>query len=301
MRAPLLVALLLVVSSCDTARDSEIVVGEGYDGRSLYSYAAAAPAPNASLEERHYLARSSPLVRADSTGFTPALAMSSTMLIRTARVSLEVDSLDGAVSAARDVANRFGGFVAGFARNSAASWRPAATLTVRVPVQQLDAVVTAVSGLGHAESVQLAAQDVGEEFVDVTARLENARRLERRLLDLLAKGTGQLKDVLQVEEALARVREDVERIEGRRRYLQTRSEMSTLELTLHEAGPAAGPRVSSTASEAFGQAWRNFLMLTAAVIAASGVFVPLGVLAVGAWVAVRRSRRRPATAPATTL
>jgi len=52
--------------------------------------------------------------------------------------------------------------------------------------------------------VNVNAEDVGEEFTDVTARMGNARRLEARLIDLLATRTASLKDVLDVERELAR-------------------------------------------------------------------------------------------------
>ena len=42
-------------------------------------------------------------------------------------------------------------------------------------------------------------------YVDLTARAANVERLERRLIDLLARRTGKLEDVLAVERELARV------------------------------------------------------------------------------------------------
>src|SRR5205823_10851551 len=77
--------------------------------------------------------------------------------------------------------------------------------------------------IGKLESVNVSAEDVGEEYVDVAARMANARRLESRLIDLLAARTGKLKDVLDVEQELARVREEIERYEGRLRYLKAHS------------------------------------------------------------------------------
>ncbi len=214
------------------------------------------------------------------------------MLIRLAHVSLEVASLDSAIGAARQIVHRNGGLAAGLNRNIAASWRPEAALTLRVPVNRLDATVEALGALGRVEAVNVTTQDVSEEFVDVTARLENARRLERRLLELLSRGTGKLTDILQVEEKLASVREEVERIEGRRRYLKVRSDMSTIELALHEAGTPPAPLVSSAFGDAFAQARRNFMVLMTAGIEASGIVLPILVAAGGVWLAWRRSRRR---------
>jgi len=83
-----------------------------------------------------------------------------------------------------------------------------------VPAGRFDEVVAGLRPMGRLESVNVNAQDVGEEYVDVTARIDNARRLEQRLIGLLATRTGKLKDVLDVEQTLARVREEIERYEG---------------------------------------------------------------------------------------
>jgi hypothetical protein len=154
--------------------------------------------------------------------------------------------------------------------------------------------VGGLAPFGRVERVDVQAQDVGEEFVDVTARVANARRLEARLVELLARRTGKLEEVLAVERELARVREEIERHEGRLRYLRTRTATSTLTVTVHERAPLlADAPGASPITDAFRAAGRNFVALVAGVIASSGVWVPVAVLAYGAWRWGAR-RRRPA-------
>lgn len=124
-----------------------------------------------------------------------------------------------------------------------------------------------------------------------TARMDNARRLERRLIELLAARTGKLKDVLDVEQALARVREEIERYEGRLRYLKAHTATSTLSVHVHEPVPIVGSAGSSVMGEAFRQSWRNFVALVALLVQSLGVVLPLGALAAAGWVATRRWRR----------
>ena len=283
MRATLLVLFLALTASCD-ARMAAPRVDRN----------AAAPSADVMLEIPMATRQAQAKTISVGQGFA------TTMLVRTARVELEVSSLDSAIGAARHIVDRHGGFAAGLDRNLAVSWRPQAALTLRVPVSQLDAAVEALASLGEVETVSIATQDVSEEFVDVTARLENARRLERRLLELLSRGTGKLTDVLQVEEKLASVREEVERIEGRRRWLQTRSDISIIELALHEAGTPPAPRATSAIGDAFAQARRNVLTLTTVAIEASGLVVPLGMVAAVVWLVWRRRRPiEPVTPDAT--
>jgi hypothetical protein len=147
--------------------------------------------------------------------------------------------------------------------------------------------------MGKVETVNSRAEDVSEEFVDVTARVKNARRLEERFLNLLATKTGKLDEILRVERELARVREEIERYEGRLRFLSTRAATSTLTITVHEPAPLLGndPGENPIAA-ALRRAWRNFVALIAALVASLGVVIPLVLLALGGWVAYKRWRKR---------
>jgi hypothetical protein len=219
------------------------------------------------------------------------------MIIRSGQVVVEVDSLDRAVARVRQIAAQFGGYVANTSFSGGDNQVRGATLELKLPAARFDEALAGLRPIGKVEMENVAAQDVGEEFVDVTARVTNARRLEQRLIDLLARRTGKLEDVLAVERELARVREEIERYEGRLRYLRTRSAVSTLAVTVHEPRPvlASQPGVNPIA-EAFRDAWRNFVALTAGVIASMGVLIPLGVVAALAWWAWRkygRSARLP--------
>ena len=111
------------------------------------------------------------------------------------------------------------------------------------------------------------------------------------MIDLLAARTGKLKDVLDVEQSLARVREEIERYEGRLRYLRAHTTMSTLTVYVHEPVPVVGRVGSSVMGEAFKQAWRNFVTFLAVFVQALGVIVPIGVLAAAGWFGVQRWRR----------
>jgi len=245
----------------------------GYDknGNSVRMQVAAVTVSEAAL----------PPVPSDITG----------MVIRTADVSIEVDSLEPAIARVRDLAAQFGGYVANTNIATGRNQLRNATLELKIPAGRFDASLAGLSPIGKVESISVEAEDVGEEFVDVTARMENARRLERRLIDLLATRTGKLKDVLDVEQALARVREEIERYDGRIRYLRAHTALSTLSVSVHEPVPIVVTAGRSPMGEAFRQAWRNFVSLVSVVVQSLGVLIPLGVLALVVWIVVKRSRR----------
>ncbi len=220
------------------------------------------------------------------------------MLIRTADASLRVSNVDSSVARLRELAARVGGFITSSTMQSGDYEVRSATLEIKVPAARFDEALGGLQPLGKVEYVNINAQDVGEEFTDVTARVANAQRLEKRLVELLATRTGKLEDVLAVERELARVREVIERYQGRLRYLGTRVAQSTLSVTVHEQGPIAGDSPGQNPiAMAFRAAWRNFVGFIAEFIALLGVLVPLGVLAWVAWVIIRRVRARRVQKP----
>jgi hypothetical protein len=126
----------------------------------------------------------------------------------------------------------------------------------------------------------------------------NSRRLEDRLVTLLATRTGKLQDVLSVERELARVREEIERYEGRLRYLRANVSVSTLAVTISEPMPVVGEPGSNVVGDAFKQAWRNFVAFIAALIQSLGVLVPVAVIFGSALLAWKRWGRKPAVVAA---
>lgn len=217
------------------------------------------------------------------------ISPANSMIIRTGQAFLQVDSLEPALALVRQLALRTGGFVANSNIQSGSGQVRSATLELKIPADRYDEALSGLGGVGKLLSSSTTAQDVGEEYVDITARMENAHRLEERLLGLLASRTGKLSDVLTVERELARVREEIERYEGRLRYLKSHADVSTLAITVSEPAPIVGPGPSPIA-QAARQAWRNFVGVVAGGIAALGTVVPFLVLGGGVVLVWRRRR-----------
>ncbi|MBL8979081.1 MAG: DUF4349 domain-containing protein [Gemmatimonadetes bacterium] len=215
------------------------------------------------------------------------------MIIRTGQASLEVDSLELAMGRVQLLARSAGGFIANSQMQAGAAQQRAATLEIRVPSSRFDELLNGLAPIGKVEYVNVSAQDVGEEFTDITARVANARRLEQRLIELLATRTGKLSDVLDIERELARVREEVERMEGRLRYLKAHVATSSLTVTVHEPAPVVGETGSGgVIGEAFRDAWRNFVNFAAGLIASLGVVIPGAALVLAGLLAARWLWRR---------
>jgi uncharacterized protein DUF4349 len=112
----------------------------------------------------------------------------------------------------------------------------ASSVTVRVPAAAFEGVIARISSLGEVVESNIHAADVTEEMLDLGIRLENARKARERLLEHLAK-SDKVEDTLKIEMELTRVTGEIERIEGRQRYLQSQIAMSTIRVDLNTNQP----------------------------------------------------------------
>ena len=306
-------AATLVACDAETSRTHEAppvaeMIGE--DAMSREKMAASTPAPSrrpgvgmgmgeegsrpGSMTEVD-LTRAAPDRDPSQVRVTDTAAVPS-MLIRTGNAQIEVDSLEIAMQQVRDLAQRLGGYIANTQLSSGRDQIRSATMEMKIPAARWSDAVSGLKPIGKVEALNEFSEDVGEEYVDVTARMQNAKRLEARLIELLGNRTGRLSDVLAVERELARVRQEIERYEGRLRFLRTRAAMSSMTVTVHEAFPVVSARgETGVLGDAFKQAWRNFVGFIAGIISLTGILIPLAVLGVLAWFVWRRwwSRRPP--------
>ena len=288
--------LILLVAACDRTSDTRQPASVGStDAGTRTDVVAAAPAPPKFQVERAVAdvapagiapelsaqASASPANDARTVSLgnpLPPLDPSGAMLIRNGQATVQVTRLDDAVAKLRQTAAQLGGFVANTSIVGGKDEHRSASLEIRVPSAQFDAVVTALGGLGKVESVAATVQDVGDEYVDLGARVANARHMEARLVEMLARRTGKLSDALTVEQELRRVREEVERYDARLKWLERRTTLSSIQITLHEPMSVLDQRGPSPIVEAFGEAWTRAVGVLAWCIASLGVIIPLGLL-----------------------
>jgi uncharacterized coiled-coil protein SlyX len=161
---------------------------------------------------------------------------------------------------------------------------------VRVPVAQFDSFLDAVSNLGVAETRNQTAEDVTEQFVDLEAQISNKKKLEERIVALLKDSSGKIKDVIEVEHELARVRGEIEQMEGRLRYLTNRTDFTTISISARVEENYVPP-AAPTFSNRIAQAWATSLLalrtfaerLVVAVVFAVPWLVVVSVIAVPAF------------------
>jgi hypothetical protein len=155
-------------------------------------------------------------------------------IIRTAQLSLTTKEFDKARAQLEVILKRHRGYVGELKVNDTTGSGRTLTATLRIPADQLDAALTEVKTLGRVEAESQSGQDVTSQYVDLQARLSNARNTEQRLTDLLRNRTGKLSDVLEVEQELDRVRGEIEQMEAERKNMSNQVSYATLNATIAE-------------------------------------------------------------------
>jgi hypothetical protein len=156
------------------------------------------------------------------------------LIVQTARLTLNTSEFDKARPSLDDILKRHRGYFGQLSASSPIGAPRTLEATLRVPAGELESVIVDLKKLGRVESESRTGEEVTQQYVDLEARLSNARNTERRLTDLLRQRTGKLTDVLAVEKEIGRVREEIERMEAERKSLMNRVDFATLNLTVAE-------------------------------------------------------------------
>lgn len=164
------------------------------------------------------------------------------MLIYTAAVDLSVRRAEVTTTLDRvvDLAYSMGGYLV---------QRTDTQVQVRVPSARFREGVRRVEELADVLHRSINAEDVSEEFNDLEVRLANLRVVRRRLEEFMARAAN-VAEALRVEQELERVTREIDRIEGRMRFLRARATFSLVTVTAHPRSeavvapdPVAGPAV----------------------------------------------------------
>ena len=208
------------------------------------------------------------------------------IVIKTASLDVEVerDGFGAAMGDATALAARHGGFVVSSSRGGDDSGR--GSVTIRVPSEAFDATLADLRGLCDVKREVVEGRDVGQEFVDLEARLRNLEAQEAVLLRLFDEAAS-VADTIRIQNELSAVQLDIEQLEGRLRYLRDQTAFATIRVGLAEEGAAAPGRLS----EAWGRAGDALVATAAALVLALGYLVPLGLLGLVVWFGFRRVSR----------
>ena len=161
-------------------------------------------------------------------------------IIKTGHITLEVADIAETIGKVAEVADELGGYVVSSHKYEEEK-ETSGSIRIRVPADRFDEAFDRLHQLAITipyESTE--ARDVTEEYVDLQTRLHNLEATEAQYLALLEKAET-VEEMLKVQQALSDVRGEIERIEGRIKYLERTSDMALIEVTLRETRGLAEP------------------------------------------------------------
>jgi hypothetical protein len=250
----------------------------------------SSPPPVAKLQSKAVRGRNvtglatlvSPGVKADSNGLfhglgdhaTGALSVdgqlnsdqlskvfSGPMIARTVSLSIVVKDFPASRSALDTILARHHGYSAQLSVSTPENAPRSLQASLRIPAPELSSAAADLKTLGRVENESQSGEEVTQQHTDLVARLKTSRETEQRFRTILEQRTGNAVEVLQVEEGIARVRGDIERMEAEQSALEHRVDFAAVELQLTEEYKAQlnppAPSVATRAHNAFVAGYRN--------------------------------------------
>ncbi len=221
--------------------------------------------------------RSAPAAPAKGAAESPAGtsdADAERKIIQRASLSIEVANFTTSEEAMIRAVARSNGYISDSYAYVTETGRHRGEITIRVPKDAFIALIAELELLGRVQTKHLSGEDITEEYIDLQARLNNSRRQELRLLEILELAET-VEEVLEVERELARVRSEIEQMTGRLTYLENRVELATITVSLIEPEPITQ---SWGIRDALRAAFTGFVNVIRGMIIAIGYLAPIIIL-----------------------
>lgn len=155
-------------------------------------------------------------------------------IIKTGALSIKVEKADKAAEAIANIAKNNKGEVYGSNFYKTTRGSVSGYITLKVPFDNFDKTFSDLKTVA-AEVINQSTntQDVTMEYIDLEARLKN-KKAEEESFSALLQRSGKMEDILGVTRELARVRGEIEQLEGQKRYMDSQTDMSTITVDLTE-------------------------------------------------------------------
>ncbi len=155
-------------------------------------------------------------------------------IIWTGSLTYQVKNVDSSTKFIQQLAKDKGAFISDMNFNTS-NYRISNTIEIRVDSKRFDELIEDLKKDAiYLENVNISSNDVTEEFIDVESRLASKKKVRDRYVDILENKTGDVKDIIEAEEAIRKITEEIEAKEGRLRYLKDQIKFSTISATIYQ-------------------------------------------------------------------
>ena len=155
--------------------------------------------------------------------------------IRTASFTIKTTEYDLDLEKLKALANSLGGRVEYLSSygDASSSQNRSASLTLRIPSNQLDAFLEGAQSIGTVTAMTQEMEDVSDSYYDVRTRLDTQKTKMDRLQALLRDGQD-LSDLIELEDAIAETQYYIDRYTAQLQSYDSKVDYSTVRVSVRE-------------------------------------------------------------------
>lgn len=298
-------AVLLFTLGCAARSETASSSDEAKSANAVYD-AAYAPQMEAAMPA------GAPVADSTQTTGEPTGDFDVRKIVYSADMTMTADDPSAALATLINKAESLGGYVSGSYATTDEAGTTYTTATIKVPADQLEALITAANALGKVDDYRLSSDDISLSYYDMQARLDNAKSEEKQLLEILAK-CETVEDILAVRQNLTTVRADIESYTAQMNLWDNLVSYATLNITINRT-----PKTAVEGEKELIQIWKasdvwvrmsrgfqNSARFVVNALGAIGIFlavaaIPAGVLflAIGLPIIIHKKNKRKKAADA---
>ena len=209
----------------------------GCGGSSMAKDAAAPAARQEMAEEAPMMMASGSVTNGSLKDAAQSVPNTEQKLIKTIRMETETEDLDALLPQINTKISALGGYVENqelYNGSAYSSYRHrSASLTVRIPAEQLESFTEDVKGVSNVISYNESTENVTLRYVSTESRMKALEVEQERLLELLAKAEN-MSDLLEIEARLTDVRYELESVTSQLRVLANQVDYATVHLYISQ-------------------------------------------------------------------
>jgi hypothetical protein len=156
-------------------------------------------------------------------------------VIKTADLSFKIEKYDASRTKILSIIKQHHAYVSS-ENQTGDEYRTSNVMVIRVGSSDFDVLIEdLLKEAVFVDYKKINAEDVTEEFVDISARLKSKKDALLQY-EMILKKANSIVDILEVQQYIRTLQEEIESIEGRLKYLNNKVELSTINLTFYEQG-----------------------------------------------------------------
>jgi hypothetical protein len=231
----ILVTVAAILSALSFSRKSSL-----YQSTGMKSYEMSMDAGYGGEDD--FSSRSSAVMNQKDMAFSPMSESievvppeaSDKRVIKNGDLTMKVDSMDWSLGEISEIARNNGGDIFSSNVSQTKNNVKSGNIVVKVPVYNFEKTFLEIKTKGVLVTREsTSGKDVTEQYQDIEGRIKN-KQVEEEAYQKILESAQKISDIIEVTEALSRVRSQIESYQGQLKFLASQTEMSTIRVNLSE-------------------------------------------------------------------